>query len=358
MLRPNKLIQKLLISSTSRFVGEYESDELLITHAWPFLRKDMSVGYSENPYSRNYFVVIFKTEEMKSEPEHVKTFPDYSFFGDMICIFLSILFGKRFDNHGLLEINGLYNLPNFNNIAPIYLTGAGPNNHSPRKDLGIELNLSNIRLIQGLLDGSVNKEIIETIYTAGKFYLRSLQIFELEPEIAFIDLVTCGEILSNQLKFSEEELYDGQILEMLKKIESNLDDGESIAKNIRNRLFQVKRKYTFTILKLLNDYFFSNTESKEDFLSLKKEDIGKRVKASYDLRSLYVHTGIQFGHWLSPHSYFLNEIQLGVPVVESKDFEKLLFKSPTYIGLERIIRFSLLRFIHLNALRIDSRLDD
>lgn len=358
MLRPNKLIHKLLISSTSRFVGEFESDELLITHAWPFLRKDMSIGNNENPYCRNYFVVAFKTEEVKDEPKHVRIFPDYSYFGDMLCIFLSILFGKRFDNHGLLETNGLFNLPNFNNISPISLTGVGPNNHSPRKDLCIELDLDNVRLIQGLLDGSVNKEIIDTIYTAGKFYLRSLQIFELEPEIAYIDLVTCGEILSNQIKFSEEELYDEQIKEMLTKIESNLDDGEFIAKNIKGRLFQVKRKYRLTLLKLLNDYFFTNTESKEGFLALKKEDIDKRVKASYDLRSLYVHTGVRFGHWLYPHSYFLNEIQLGVPVVESKDFEKLLFKAPTYIGLERIMRFSLLRFIHLNAQRIDDRLDD
>lgn len=50
------------------------------------------------------------------------------------------------------------------------------------------------------------------------------------------------------------------------------------------------------------------------------------------------------------------EVQYGKPVVGDETFEKALAKAPTYFGLERIIRYCLLRFIHTHGVLIDSRL--
>lgn len=356
MLRPDKTIQKLIISSTSRFVGEYESESLLITHAWQQGRENSSIGLEENPYCRNYYAVVFKTTP--SEEKAGVVIPDYTYIGDFLCIYLSILFGKRFDNHGLMEGSGYFKLPNVGMNRPIAFSRIGTNNHLPRKDLEIELNFDKVKLIEKLLYGDVAENIKNIIISAGRFYLRSLRIFEEEPELAFLDLITCGEILSNFNTYSDEELFDPRLITIFQQIESKIDKGESISSDLKQRLFQVKRKYTLTICNLLNDYFFTNSESTELFASLSRDKIEQRVKASYDLRSKYVHTGISFGKWLLPHTIMNEEICLGTPVGLSHELTKLIVKTPTFIGMERIMRFCLLRFIHLYAGHtIDSRLD-
>ncbi len=359
MLRPDKRVHKLIISSTSHFIGEYENDDLLITHAWPSLqnRTQISVGLTENPYSRNYFAVVFKIAPSENDKRNQVEFPYYDWFGEFVCIYLSILFGKRFDYHGLIETNGFFFLPDTLRVSsPIRYPNIGVNSHKPRKDLEIELNLSNFKSLEPLLFGKVDRRTVSITNAAGKFYLRSIRLFEIEPELAFLDLVTCGEVLSNYYQYTDEELYDQQLRGQFTEMENKLDNGADICRNVKSRLYQVRRRYALTITRLLNSYFFQNTESLEGFASLKPDDIEKRVKASYDLRSLYVHEGIRIGNWLDPE-YFMNEVQVGIPVVESKTLKKLLCLTPTYVGMERIMRFCLLRFLHSNGIPIDSRLE-
>ena len=357
MLRPDRTVQKLLISSTSRFVGEYESESLFITHAWQHGMLNGSTGMSENPYCRNYYVAVFKTSPIEKKAGVV--IPDYAYVGELLCIYLSILFGKRFDNHGVMEGSGHFSLPNLGTNRPIALSRIGSNNHLPRKDLGIELNLDKVKLIEKILHTEeVAEDVKNIIISAGRFYLRSLRIFEEEPELAFLDLITCGEILSNYHQYSDEELFDEKLITIFKQIESKIDRGESVSSNLKQRLFQVKRKYTLTICNLLNDYFFTNSESTESFTSLSHDNIEQRVKASYDLRSLYVHTGVSFGSWLFPNFSMEEEIHIGTPVGLTPELTKLIVRTPTFVGMERIMRFCLLRFIHLySGITIDSRLD-
>lgn len=357
MFRPNETIQKLLISTTSRFVGEYETKDILITHSWPIKSKiKLQTGFNENHYCRNFYVVVFETPPLDKGKGFL---PEYNFVGDLICIYLSILFGKRFDNHGLIESIGMFNLPNLH-TEPIAWPTIEINNHSPRKDFGIELNLANIKFIEGLIYGSfnnkINTKLINIINTTGKFYLKALQMYETEPEISYLNLITCGEILSNYYDYPEGILYDDFTKNILLKVEQQVN--KSAAKYIRSRLFQIKKKYVLTLTRLLNDLFYLNTVEDGLHFSLKKDDIEKRIKASYDLRSIYVHSGYPFGEWIMPHPNFLNEIQLGIPVVDNKHLQKMLTYSPTFIGLERIIRYCLLRFIHLEATYIDFTLND
>jgi len=359
MLKPDKYTHKLIISSTSRLVGEYINDDLLITHAWPGNEDSakMSVSLTENPYSRNCFVVVFDTSPSEEEKESQANFPYYDWFGELVCIYLSILFGKRFDYHGLIETNGLFFMPNSVGFGfPIRYSYIGINNHKPRKDLEIELNLSHFCRLEPLLSGSVDERVKSIANAAGKFYLRSIRLFEIEPELAFLDLVTCGEVLSNYYEYSDEELYDQGLRDELAEIQDKLDNGMKISRDIKSRLYQVRRKYALTITKLLSPYFFQNSESLKKFAALEQDDIEKRIKASYDLRSLYVHEGIRIGNWLDPQS-FMNEVPVGIPVVESEKLKKLLCLTPTYLGMERIMRFCLLRFLHSNGVPIDSSLD-
>lgn len=273
---------------------------------------------------------------------------------------MSILFGKRFDNHGLTEGVGFFNLPKLDTTQPIELSNIGLNNHSPRKDLEIELNLDKVKIIEKILNGEVAENVHNIIISAGRFYLRALRVFEEEPELAFLDLITCGEILSNFHQYTEDELWghDHRLVSIFNAIETNLENGISISSHLKQRLFQVKRKYTLTICNSLNDYFFTNTESTEPFASLTRENIEQRIKASYDLRSQYVHTGASFGKWLLPIKSIQNEVGMGTPVGLEPELTKLIVRTPTLLGMERIMRFCLLKFIHLHSgTTIDVRLD-
>lgn len=355
-LHPKETIQKILISTTSRLVGEYETEGLLITHAWPNYEKLPSqVSITANPLCRNAFVVAFETPQIENDKVLL---PNYSPMGDVVCAYLAILFGKRFDNHGFFETIGHFRVPHLEMYSSFYNPSLPQNNHRPRIDLGIELNLCEILRIEKIFQENNDSKFIHFLRSAGRFYLQALQTFESQPETAYLNLITCGEILSNYFEYDKETLLDDESKNIISKIESGLDDGAKVAKQIKSKLLQIKRRFIKTITQLLNDYFFKYSESQYDYAKLKKETIEQRVAAAYDLRSRYVHTGIDFGSWVSRTAPDNPEVQVGSPDVKDKEYQKTLTNCPTYLGLERIMRFCLLRFIQLQGIKIDSRLDD
>lgn len=128
MLEPEKDTHKCLISSPARFVGEYkEKDELLITIVFPI--NDTTALHNqlyENPYSRSYYACVFKLDEKENAASAFRMIPNYSYFGDSICICLSVYYGKCFNNHGLMETHGIFTLPMINNTSPIAQYFCGP----------------------------------------------------------------------------------------------------------------------------------------------------------------------------------------------------------------------------------------
>ena len=351
-------IHRFLISTTSRFVGEYQSDSIALTHAWPNISKGPALlqGMQANPHSRNYYVLSAEIED--PQQGRVNVIPNYRPLGDRCCAALSILFGKRFDNHGLLVSHGMFGVPDFSQVRPTVYFTAGPNSHAPRPDLEIELNLVHFgRIAQLFTDASLDQQFIHILFAAGRFYVRSLQMFDVEPEFAYLDLVTCGEILANYYKFKDAELYDDDTRTAFERIRTEMPKGDKVVRKFRGSMRQIKRAYTLTITRLMTDYFFGRTESTTPGLGFRNEDFEKRVKAAYDLRSLYVHTGIDFGRWVSPHGAFMNEVQIGAPIVEDERFAEAIKVAPIYFGLERVMRYCLLRFIHLHGFRLDDRLD-
>lgn len=75
--------------------------------------------------------------------------------------------------------------------------------------------------------------------------------------------------------------------------------------------------------------------------------IEKRIQAAYQLRSSYVHTGKRFDREIQSEQ---EERQVGsfntvgIPKDE-KEFNKALSDAPTFKGLERIMRYCLLKFL-------------
>lgn len=354
-LRPPETTQKLLISTTSRLLGEFESDSLLVAHAW----RDSHLGVTstESPLSRSAYVVAFETEPYRKEAGAIV--PSYAWVGDVICIYLSILYGKRFDSHGILEGTGAFRVPDYSLFQSLIQPTLPQNSHVPRRDIDIPLNLVEIARIEPLLRAGQDGRFLTFLQTAGRFYLQALQSFEERPDIAYLNLITAGEVLSNYYSYDKDDLLDEQAKAIIRQIEEASDNGPELARQIKGRLFQVKRRFVRAMEELLTAPFFSASEANNELYRLKKQDIGDRLSAAYDLRSQHVHSGIQFGESISRSlAGEASELQIGFPVVGNKTFEKVLFKAPTYFGLERIIRYCLLRFIHTRGVQIDPRLAD
>ncbi len=349
-LHPEKDITKILLSTPSYLVGEYEEEDILLSIAF-----DITARY--DPRDREYFILAVKTPMPERSPGTI--IPDYSVKGDVLSIYLSILYGKRFDNHGRVESFGKFLLPNYHLLGN-YETTLPFNSRNPRPDLEIPLSLHEIKRITPLLhEGQLDPRFKDFLMQAGRFYLHALQNAETQPEIAFLDLIMCGEILSYFFYYDQDNLLDDNMKQDLIRIGEEIDGGDTIVRRIRSRLFVVKRRFVKTVLYLLVPYFFQQSEAKESYDRLNQDDISTRIKAAYDLRSRYVHNGVNFGMWIDPKytSRFNNEVQMGEPVIEDIVLKKILIRSPTLIGMERIMRFCLLRFMHLNGVFIDLRLE-
>ena len=347
-LKPDETIHKALISTTSRLLGAYESDSILIGHAWPSLSNRLGFArYDENPASRSAYLVAFQTEPLEKGPG--VALPNYSPIVELVCSYLSVLFGKRFDHHGLIESNGIYQIPDLSMYTSLSNPRLPFNSHRERKSFGVPLNLVHFSAVSSIVSGTdVDQKLLDRLNTACKFYMRALQTAETDPESSYIQLIMAWEIMSHHFGYNREELLDRQTLKDLAKIEDDLDGGKGIARRLRHRMSSIKRTFVKSIYGLVDDEFFVTKETDFGNGFFKKEDFCKRIGAAYDLRSRYVHSGGSFGRWIAPDIHSL-DTQTGRPVEEDREYASILEKAPTLLGLERLIRYCLLRFMDGNG---------
>lgn len=362
-LRPHPQIHKCLISSPARFDDCYEDAELLIAPAYPSMRNEtLRIIQRENEYnqsqmSRYYYICSFN---FIPKPDQQIVIPDNSHIGDSLSIALAVYYGKKFDNHGMLESYGIFWMPNYQPILPSSNYYPSINNYQPRKDLEIPLKLNNCEpIIKFILTHNYEHEKLHRYFlAAGKFYLNSLQIMDQDIEKAYLDLITCGEILSGFYNYTEDELYDDELKQIFIRLSSVAKEGD--IKQLKSRLYQVTKKFNLTLKRLLNKNFFTKTESDSEMTQLQENCIEKNIKAAYGIRSKYIHTGLSFKPFIKQQTISISEVMHPTeePNVDDKELKKILKSIPTYIGLERIMRFALLRFLHTNGVYIHQDLDD
>lgn len=347
MLGPNEQVQKLLLSSPSHLVGELDTEDFLLTHAFADARSYKTFGMMGIPTSRHAFVFSFRTGP--HDPDGV-VLPDYVPIGDLICSYLSVLYGKRFDSHGVLEANGLFWLPDLSAFQRFYDPGLPFNSDKPRKDFMVPLKLEEAGRLRGLLMKSVEERFQAIFDVASKFYLQAVQNYERAPEVAYLHLITAGEALSECFDYPKEDLLDEQVKDALAQIKAECANGQSIARLIRGRLFQVKKRFVKTIVELLDhETFFDNGEAQKGW-RLERTNFESAIRAAYDIRSKYVHEGAPFGTWISlPRRW---EVGLK-PDLPDRKLAKTLSKAPTFLGLERVIRHCLLQYAAKNGAFVD-----
>lgn len=339
---PEETIQKALVSTTSRLIGEYHHDNLAIMHAWPLA--DSQVGMLETPLSRSSFIVAFVTPAYKKAAGVVV--PDYSPGGEAVAACMSVLFGKRFDMHGLIESTGLYRVPDFTTYASFCDRNLPFNSHRERGSFPVPLNLGEFRRIESMVLDDTDAPRRSRLNAACKFYTQALRQAERNAEVAYLHLITAGEILSGRglFEYTKEERLAPDDVNLLRRLETCLDDGREIAKQLSGRLLGIRRTFVRSLVSLLDDAFYTNAEREGTSRSFVPGNIESRVGAAYDLRSKYVHTGAPFGRWVAPRRG-RGDVQLGAPRVGDRELGRILRRAPTFGGLERLIRYCLLKYM-------------
>jgi hypothetical protein len=344
-LRPAKTVQRVLISSTAHLVGDYDAGDFLLTHAWPD-SSELTARLFPGPASRNAFIFSYTTQ-VDSRSSSIE---------ELICPVLSVLFGKRFDSHGFMQDSGHFRVPDLSQYSQFCDHHLPQNSQVPRADFPVPLNLEEVGRIRSLVvEGDALPRATRVLQGGAKFYCQALQNAEHDPEVAYLHLVTAGEILSEGCEFDGDQFLDGKTRNVLARIREQMPDGAEVAKFVASRLLQIRRRFVETIVHLVDADFFARTEAREPFAGLQAQSFAASIAAAYDLRSQYVHTGIPFGRWISPRSNAMkSELQMGLPMVKPKDYQRILKRAPTFIGLERVIRYALLRFAQSSGAYIDS----
>lgn len=184
--------------------------------------------------------------------------PDYSQMGENFCIALSVLFGKRFDSHGLIQQHGRPYIPSVESNHKIYNKNLSFNSVNKRADYQIELNLENIKYIEDVLfehDGD-KADAQSTFWYAGRFYIQAVRIAEESPEIAFLSLITAGEILASHFKYPIEELLDDSTRQLLEDLKSLGTDGEKLYRKVSSKLMGISEAFCKFIIDCLDRDFF------------------------------------------------------------------------------------------------------
>ena len=348
-LKPDETVQKILISTTSRMVGEYENKGIVITHALASI-SDLSARMFETPLSRSGYIIAFETPPIQKRPGVI--IPNYTPTGGNICAYLSVLFGKRFDCHGLVEANGFYQIPDLTAYNRACNQKLPFNSHEKRNCFPVSLEIDQISSIERVLtDTEIDSTLRSRLDAVCRFYMLALQNAENNPEVAYLHLITAGEILSSFFQYSKKEMLDETIIADLDIIKNQIEDGDKIANRISERLTTVKKSFVKSLCSLLDDSFYMMPESKQQFCYFKPENIERNIGAAYDLRSKYVHTGVSFGRWVEP-SRDHNDLQLGRPGVGDSEFARILAKAPKFAGLERLMRYCVLKFMSSHELFI------
>jgi Apea-like HEPN len=257
----------------------------------------------------------------------------------------------------LFEGSGYFHLVNLSSLHSTCIPSLPQNSHKARVDFPVELNLTQLARIAPLIEsGGVDDEFEQHFRSAARFYGQGLRAWERDPEIAYLNLITCGEILSNFSGAASQLSLDDDTLKLLNRIRTGLPDGARVVAKLSKKLLSVKRRFVRTVLEHISDDFFDRSEALHDHGKLRQDDFERRVGAAYDLRSVHLHSGASFGVWVSRIAMSGNEeIQAGAPVVNNKDLGKALKWAPTLFGLERIIRVCLLRFAEKNGAYISAQ---
>ncbi|KAA3612645.1 MAG: hypothetical protein DWQ05_18520 [Calditrichaeota bacterium] len=343
-MKPDKNIYRFVISTPSRFVGEY-SKKIFIGHFWDF-ENTTQYSVTENPYSKNYYVISIN-RPVGRNPRITTNLPNmYNVDGNEIMLIMAVLYGKTFFFNGEIQAGEFLTKPFIDINRPLNSYKWHFNSHKKRIDTNFNLNFAELTNVEHIINkvGKSRPKYHTTFFNASNLYSRALQNFEHHPDLAFIDLVSAGEILTANFKINEKTIQDIELENLFKRIRNNCKSASEILELLKLKAYNIRNKFSNGLFNFLDDNFFKYTYSGNKDWAINKENILICLKATYDLRSQIVHSGMALGKIINVNNLD-SEIFSVFPAEASKEKFKLLSKSLNFLGLERVIRYSLLKLI-------------
>ncbi len=340
--------EKALISTTSRLVGDYQGKTVSLALAFP-QSDSIRERWSESPMSRSGVVVAYDAKPF-DETEPVYSTVAYD-LAQCVCSVISVLYGKRFDYHGDIEFYGRFRVPDLEAYWKPCLSDLPFNSHCPRTNFPIKLELGAAAIVEKWLVPQIDDAVVRRVQTACGFYARALRTAEQDAEAAYLYLVIAGEVIASLDQHLAKEKFDENATRDSADVETKA--GQDCTNRLATRTTSKRKGFASALLRQLDEAFFRQTEPHvtengrfkfEGMTSLTRRefDMCRCLKAAYDLRSHHVHSGAPFGHWVTPKSW-VNDLVVGRPSLPDKCLAKVLEICPTFCGLERVIRYALLR---------------
>ena len=274
MLRPAETTQKLLLSSPAQFIAEYETADYVVIHAWRLGHRGSD---ERSPLRRTFFIISFVTPELEKAPG--VRIPDYAPTGELTAALMAVLYGKRFDHHGPVEMTGLNHVPNLKSADDLCGVDEPYYSNKVRADCPVPLDLRELRRLRTILEAPPSDpHLSDAFKTAALFYARALRTNDQDTEVAYLHLITALERLSEAAQLDGIDL-DAQVRTALNRVERELEDGPRVARLFRSRMRQVKRRLTALIASQLDDTFFTRAEAHIEWAALKANSFPRAAAA-------------------------------------------------------------------------------
>lgn len=322
-----------------------EADDYLLVPAFPTFGKGSSIFFAEGPSRRSFISVTLSIEESDSA-EAAKFHRSYGWVADHLAALLSGFYGKLVTNHGYTNIGDLFSVPDLD-LGHVGDHALPPFNSKPRAATGLnDLNIvHSSEVLASLLSGGLEKDEWASVLSAAAFYQQALALFSDRPHLSFSLLVSSLECLLPLIDYSEGELFDEELLSDFASISAQSGDGPSIVGRLKKRMYQVRRKCSAFVARTLDSQFYERPETKEAYALVKPDHIEERIRAVYDLRSRFLHTGRTHGNWVNALKHIGAEIMVGEPQIQDTKLKKLVATSVSLTGLERIVQYCLFSWI-------------
>ena len=334
-----------LISTPSQFIHSFASDELSVIQL-PSNVGDYAHLSHSGPFERHFYALTINT--CATDREYVRKLE----LDPMTVVGLfSLWFGKHVRNHGPIVLDGGWMLPDMLSMHPnpyfAHAIYSGVHTKPLTRPCDWRSLESLLPIIQELKAAGTDES---PIMAAAKCYSEALRLLPLDREIAFFRLIQAIECVSGKSQYTDEERFshDEQLWTYLKWLEQ-LDDetGKRCAAFVKNRLYQVARGVWLWLDKRIDGDFFT-----AESYALADDNLKACVSGAYTLRSKYVHGGAAFADFIDPTDGRCGSLET-IPdsfleACQDKDLRKTLARCPSFLGLERLVRYGLTKELSAN----------
>jgi hypothetical protein len=350
-LRPPDKLHRGILHTTCDVVGGYESDDLHLNIAFPQMGDE-----GDDIFKRHGTFYCSYTMDTTEEIGELRLRRSPHRLGRLLADLLCLRYGKRVEFLGYIYSGGhfmqprsvQYPVPSLKgNLHPFVSNRPRVDYPQVVRDNQDSFNLAAAELIAWIIENPQppESEALTACLNSVHFYAEALRTFREHPDYAYLSLVTAGEVFTGAVTPDIDAHLDDDARALLEKIEAGCD--AKTANQVRKKLYATTARFVGALIGTLDDGFFERTESQFGMKVLmgriKKDTIHDALRAAYVVRSRLSHAGKRPSPWIQPNQ--LTEMPMGTPYLpgEVDEWARALSMCLTHLGLERVIRYALLK---------------